>query len=355
MMINDIKDIIDRKFTFFYNGKKYNALIIILASVFISRAVIYLTNIFHQGQYISMFDSIMQINKWDSGWYRSIVLDGYNEFPTGHAKGDAANWAFFPFYPMLIKSVYSVFKVDPYVIGSIISTIFWSGFLIVGYLYITETRKSIRSAVIFIILMSCGIFSFYFSITYTESTFLFFAISSLYFIQKKEYILAGIFGAIASATRNMGIMLVFAMAVEYTQSYMSKENKSIKGYIKEAFMDYKLIFGVSLIPIGFFSYMTYLWIKVGDPMAFSRIEIAWNKSFSNPIKNVYNALINNNKYDRIMALIALIAIGITIYLFIKKRYTESIMGIIFILIPLSTGMQSIGRYIIGSFVYILGF
>lgn len=354
MLLSKMKRYIGNKFIFNYKGKKVNVIIIILLSILISELVMYGLYMIQNDGYISFVDAVKNMSKWDSGWYRTIILQGYDEFPSGHPNGDAANWAFFPLYPIIVKIFYLVINVDPYIIGSFISTICIIGSLIMGYLYILETRDNKSKGIIFIILMSLGMFSFYFYITYTESLYLLLLISALYFLYKEKYILVGILGAFASATRSMGVMLVFAIAVQYTAKYLEKDERTFKGYICEALKNAKLILGVLLIPSGIFTYMNYLGHKVGDPMAFSRIEIAWGKHISNPFRNLYNAFTNGNKYDMVMAIFAVLAIGIIFYLIINKRFVEGILGIIFVFIPLSTGMQSMSRYLIGSFVYILG-
>ena len=113
---------------------------------------------------------------------------------------------------------------------------------------------------------------------------------------------------------------------------------------------------MSLIPLGLFLYMSYLWKLVGDPMAFSNVQIAWAKKISNPISNLISAFTKGGglavSYLLLWVVFTLVCI---LWLVVKKRYAEAILGIIFILIPLSTGFQSLPRYIIGSFVYYLAF
>ncbi len=76
----------------------------------------------------------------------------------------------------------------------------------------------------------------------------------------------GVVGALASATRNLGVLLVFAVAVQYTSDYLRRgSGKSLWNYWKEAFKNYRLVLGVALIPLGLFGFMVFLWYKMGDP------------------------------------------------------------------------------------------
>ncbi|CAN1500604.1 hypothetical protein MCEZE4_00486 [Burkholderiaceae bacterium] len=38
--------------------------------------------------------------QWDCHWFADIVRNGYDLFPHGNPTGNAANWAFFPFFPL---------------------------------------------------------------------------------------------------------------------------------------------------------------------------------------------------------------------------------------------------------------
>lgn len=346
---------VNNKFLYNHKDKKYNVILIIISLVCLSRLSMYLIYVLGNGIIFqnnsSFFDAF---NIWDAGWYRSIIESGYNTQYTMNADGQA-NWAFFPLYPMIIKLIHLLVPVNINILGSIVSTLFFIGLLIMSYLYIIETRGNSKEGLFFVIIMTFGVYSFYFSVLYTESLYLFLLVTALYFLHKRNYLLVGIFGALLSATRNMGVMLVFAVAIQYLYDYY-KNNKSIKELFSNTIKNTNLILGTSLIPLGLFLYMSYLWKLVGDPMAFSNVQIAWAKKISNPISNLISVCTKGGGlavgYLLLWVVFAFICI---LWLVIKKRYAESILGIIFILIPLSTGFQSLPRYIIGSFVYYLAF
>lgn len=346
---------VNNKFLYTYKDKKYNVILIIISLVVLSRLSMYLIYALGKGVLFQSNSSFFNsFNIWDAGWYRSIIERGYNTHYTMNIDGQA-NWAFFPLYPMIIKLIHLIIPVNINILGSIISTLFFIALLIMSYLYIIETRGNAKEGLFFVIIMTFGIYSFYFSVLYTESLYLFLLVTSLYFLHKRNYLLVGIFGALLSATRNMGVMLVFAVAVQYLYDYF-KNNKSIKKILSDTFKNTNLILGVSLIPLGLFLYMSHLWRLLGDPMAFSNVQIAWAKKISNPITNLISAYSKGGglaaSYLLLWVVFSFVCI---VWLIANKRYAESILGIIFILIPLSTGFQSLPRYIIGSFVYYLAF
>lgn len=338
-----------------YRNKEYNIIVVTLIIVILSRLLMYLVykisyNFFNRG-----LNFINSINIWDSEWYRGIIEKGYNTHPVAHEAGDAANWAFFPFYPVIVRLVHYMFSVDIYLLGMIISTIFFIGALLISYIYIVETRKNKVQALMFMLIMSFGMYSFYFSILYTESLYFFLLVLTLYFLHKEKYICMGISGAFLSATRNLGVMIIFAVLVKYTINYLKREDKSLKGYFITAFKNSDLILGICLIPLGIFLYMAYLWRLVGDPMAFSHVQIAWGRAISNPLKQLLNGLFKGDILSIYLSFAAVFAFVCILWLVIEKRWAECVLAILFIIIPLSTGINSLPRYVIGAFVYVLSF
>lgn len=343
------------KLDYTYKGYKINVIILTIVAVIISRLIMYLLFKIKSELGYMQNDFINSLNIWDAGWYKNLILNGYQLHPMQHERGDAANWAFFPVYPIVIRLIHNILPIEIYILGSIISTLFFCGALVLAYLYIVETRNDKNAGVFFILLMSFGVYSFYFSILYTESLYIFLLILTLYLLQKDKYILMGISGALLSGTRNMGVMLVFAVFAHYTAIYFKSEKRSVKGYFIEALKDYKLILGTMLIPLGLFLYMYYLWKLTGDPLAFAHIQVAWDRTFADPITQIIHELSTGYVISFYLTVWAIGAIVLTLYLLIQKRWTESILGLIFILIPLTAGLMSIPRYIVGSFVFVLSF
>ena len=139
----------------------------------------------------SITSYILDFNKWDSGWYNSIITHGYHNEPCGNIDGDAANWAFFPLMPFFLRILSSAFNVSPDFIGPVSNTIIFTLALIIAWYYIEETRNK-ETSCIFVFLMTLGMYSFYFSSTYTEALYLFFIVSFFYAMRKEKYILMGI-------------------------------------------------------------------------------------------------------------------------------------------------------------------
>lgn len=331
-------------------------LLFILLCIFLSRLLIY--------EFFEYWASINQsdigfwdaLSKYDTSWYKTIIEEGYFKQPLLGDHQDAANWAFFPLYPLLMKISHYILPINYDILAFIINSIFLLLAMFFAIKYILLTRGDIVQAYVFVILMTFGVYNFYFSILYTESLFIFFVITFFYCLKCKKYLWMGIIGALASATRNMGVMLVFPVIVQFIEDYFKTNKFSIKGFFINLFNNHKFILGIMMIPAGLFSYMLYLYLWVGDSMAFVHIQRAWGRGdISNPLRVLLNSLTNVNSFVFYLSIWSLWGIYCLWLLFNNKRWSELIMAVLFVFIPLSTSVDSMPRYLIGCFLPLLAF
>lgn len=175
------------------------------------------------------------------------------------AKQNYSQWeqAFFPLYPLLIKAVSFIIP-NHLVSALLISNISF----VVGLIYFKKLLKSwgIKTASPLIFLLAFPT-AFYFGIVYTEGLFFMWIVLSLYFLQKKNYWLAGLFGALSSSTRLIGIFLI----IPFFFHFLSENIIVFKNYILK--IKNSSVFLLSPF-LGLFSYMAYLWRTTGDPLFF---------------------------------------------------------------------------------------
>lgn len=329
----------------------------ILLCVILSRFLIYITFCLWKqrtGQDISFFEAF---SRFDTDWYKSIITEGYAVEPSAGDKLDSANWAFFPFMPMIIGLLHFVIPVNLDLLAFLLNSMFFTAALFIGFHYITEFHGNRQQAVIFILLMSFGVYNFYFSLLYTEALFFLLTASFFLAMKKKKYVLMGVIGAMASATRTIGIMLVFAVAIQYTMDFFHSEGpKTIQKYVMDFLGNIRLVLGTVLMPAGLFLYMLYLRILTGDTMAFVHIQIAWGKRESaNPLRVLLNSLGNVDSFVFYLALWSLWGLYCIWMLAKKKHWAEAFVCMLFTVIPLSTSIIAMPRYLIGCFLPMLGF
>lgn len=286
--------------------------------------------------------------QWDCEWYMGIIKNGYQLVPSKHITGDAANWAYFPIFPKTIDLLSSFFSVHPVTTALILNNLVFLFGLYTLYLYVQKIYNS-QIALTTIILFAFSPYSIYLSVPYTESLFFLFMILVFYFMIEKKWIYAGVFAALLSGTRGVGVMIVFPMLMVAIQQFGFKSLVLFK-----SIYSYRVAFAILLAPIGLFLYMNYLHSHMGDALAFKNIQVAWGKQFQNPFGLLYKSLEapwdSYQFYSAVMTILGLMLIAFLFY----RQYPEAIYMIIVTLIPLSTHYYSMPRYIFTMFpVYIV--
>lgn len=189
--------------------------------------------------------------RWDSGWYIDIAQNGYSLI----LHKVYTNTAFSPFYPLIIKGL-SYLVGDFHIAGLLISNFSLLAACLVLYRLILD-RFDTDIAQKSVLLLLVNPFSFFFSAIYTESLFLFLTALVFYFGARKKWILASLFTAVASATREVGILAIIPLLYFYFESIEFKWRR-IRANI--------LWFGLSVLGIG--SFMLFQALKFGDPFLF---------------------------------------------------------------------------------------
>lgn len=148
---------------------------------------------------------------FDGVHYLTIMEKGY--FGTGLIQ------AFFPFYPALSKAMTLGF-IDPVVASLVVSNLSFIALLFVLYYY-TAFHTDTNQAKWLLIALLLFPTAFFFGAVYTESLFLLLVVASLWSAERRQWLLAGLFAALASYTRLVGIFLIPALFAELLQSQLA--------------------------------------------------------------------------------------------------------------------------------------
>ena len=147
--------------------------------------------------------------RFDSGWYYGIARSGYAYVPGGRS-----NIAYFPVYPLLMRFVGRLFgrSAGSVYLGGIVVS--WIAFVLAAVVIYRLARLDLpsRRAERAVLLLTIFPFAFFFGVVYTESVFLLATLLAFYAFRTKRWILGGLSGAVATATRVNGIMMVPALA-----------------------------------------------------------------------------------------------------------------------------------------------
>lgn len=265
---------------------------------------------------------------------------------------------FFPLFPLLIRFLAPIFAGN-YLVSALtiihISLVITLVFLwrLVAFDFGKETS---RWSLAFFLLFPTA---FFLGSIYTESFFLMLIFGSFYAARKGKWWISGILGALASATRMVGIFLLPALIFEFYK-------QNFKGKIRRDEYSTKLKRGVGilLIPLGLLSYMVFLNNLTGDPFAFIHSQPAFgaNRSGSEIIllpQVIFRYVkifltVPSSNYDFWIAVLEFFSFAIVIgslLIFWKKiRMSYLIFSLLAIIAPTLTGtLSSMPRYVITAF------
>jgi len=192
---------------------------------------------------------------FDGMHYLSIAKNGYSLYQQ----------AFFPLYPKLIHWLTPIFGSQGLVAGWTINLL--SFYLALFFLYkllaMDFSLRIVKRAIVYLLLFPTA---FFFSMVYTEALFFLLIVLTFYMAKTHRWWLAGIFGALASATRLPGIFLLAALAVEWWCQYQDKKKKIEKKKM------INLLPSILLVSLGLLFYMRYLFVNYGDSLLFAHVQ-----------------------------------------------------------------------------------
>ena len=201
---------------------------------------------------------------WDCGWYASIVNEGYHVKPHFHPKGDAANWAFFPAFPLFAK-ILSLLAGISAPLSLIIASKLFFFFSLLTFIVLAEVEFGAESKVIAGFVLAFNPYSVYAHVGYAETLYFFLTTLAFLLIRSRKYVLAGMAGAILSATRFASIFFFFSYFIHVVRVMRSPTATQWP----------PLLLGLMIIPLGLATFMVYLHFHIGDALAFMHVQVAW--------------------------------------------------------------------------------
>ncbi|GIF39024.1 mannosyltransferase family protein [Actinoplanes xinjiangensis] len=201
-------------------------------------------------------------NGWDAGHYVRIAEEGYHIGPGFPA--------FFPLYPLLIRAFDVITPGGPLLAALLVANLAaWGALVMLHRLADHEFGPRVaQRATWYLAAFPMGFFLF---IGYNESLFLLLALAALYAGRRGHWWLAGSLGALSSATRLFGVLLMVPLAVEYLRQI---------GWRPRALRPDVL--GIALVPLGVVAYSVYCAIDLGSPLAFSIAQDQWGRQYTVP-------------------------------------------------------------------------
>ncbi|MEA2686078.1 MAG: hypothetical protein QOE93_1273 [Actinomycetota bacterium] len=211
---------------------------------------------------------------WDGEWYVDIARRGYYFIP-----GRMSSVAFFPTYPLLIRGL-SGLGLDPVLAGFLVSLACGVAGCVAFYAWAHEHlgREKARVALPLFLAYPC---SFYlFGALYADALFLLLVVSAFVLLEHDRPVLAGLVGALATATRPVGIAVAIGLWLRAAErrGLLRRGGLTGEGPVRSAVARLRPDAGLLLAPVGLAAYCTYLWVRFGQPFAFVEAESGWRQS-----------------------------------------------------------------------------
>lgn len=184
--------------------------------------------------------------RWDAEWFQRILVDGYRK--------DNGTALFHPLYPWLAKPLYEL-GVHPTLSLLLISSI--ATILLLFFFerlagYDLSPKQARTATLLFLVFPS----SFVLFAPYTEALFLLCTVLCFLCMRQERWWSAGLFGALATLTRQQGLFLV----LPFLWSIWEAKGRSLGN----AFSKWRDWLSLSLIPIGMGAWLVFRGLALGD-------------------------------------------------------------------------------------------
>lgn len=157
-----------------------------------------------------------QFTRYDAGWYYQVARYGYRFVEGGPpvGLGKPGKIAYFPAYPLATRYASRLFghSAGAIYLGGI--AVSWIAFAVamVVLLHLARLDLPPPEAERAVLLTAIFPFAFFFGFVYTESLFLLASLTTFYAFRTRRWVAGGLAGAVATATRVNGLMMLPALA-----------------------------------------------------------------------------------------------------------------------------------------------
>lgn len=264
--------------------------------------------------------------QWDAKWYLDIAQNGYDntfpDYPPEHELCNQGigycqrNFAFFPLYPVLIKS-FSIMGISYTLSGIIVSTLAIS-VASLGLYKLMQIFSDKKTAIFSVILLNIFPTSYLFSGIMTESLFICFLIWTYYFALKQKWSAVILLSFLLTLTRINGIFIMVSLVLIKLEQEKFKLGKLFDR------SNYKLWLGLLAGCMGLLLFMLFLRFQTGDALAFVKILKYWERPVveGNPLIMFFRAFVDYSTEGLLIHLYNLAFLGMVVGLFILNWFKK---------------------------------
>ena len=282
--------------------------------------------------------------RYDAGWYHGIASQGY-----AYVEGGRSNLAFFPVYPMLMRSggwLLGGRQEDYYFAGIVVSWLAFCTAMMVLYrlaLLDLPGPAALRS----LMYAAAFPFAYFFGVVYSESVFFLALVTTAYALRTQRWLLAAVAGAVLTATRVTGVMALPGLMWLAWATTRGDPRAQVKAALALA--------GAG---IGICGYSLYNYTLSGNPFAWFESITYWGYvPGGNPASGmlaVLQALVSRPyqflteriaPYDTLNAFAAMGALALVPVIWRRLNPGYALIVLASLVLPLSSGqLEGLGRY-----------
>ena len=284
--------------------------------------------------------------RWDCLWYVGIADFGYDPHP--NHEGQAA-WAFFPMLPMLLGLAQRLSGLPAPLVAMLLGAVaIWAAAVAAWPLFAGNRRAYVVGTALLLV----GPGAVYFTTGYSESLFVLFTVLAFAALRRGDYAAAGLATACLSATRLVGVAMVLVIVL-HAVLVQRGAGRGWRELPMALAQDGRLLFGIALAPLGLFAYMAWLYLGVGDALAFMRAQEAWGRYLDWPWLQLWEGLTSSFLAYVIWSISAIVGLLLVALLLARRRFGEGLYCGLGLVIPLASGVLSMPRFIAGQFPFYL--
>jgi hypothetical protein len=272
---------------------------------------------------------------WDCAWYAVLVENGYDHAPHDwqgrHPRHDAVNWVFFPAFPLSARLLHYLTGYSGAASLLVAGKLFFLLSIFAFVKFAADYRPQL-SPVLAAAVVAFNPYSIYGNTGYTEPLFL--LLSCVFFIAlRRNVVAAGITGCLLACTRLVGVFSMVACAIAMVGMWRTDRTQREK-----------ILFSLMLMPFGLGLFMLFLHHLTGDALAFSHGQRSWLREPGNPFGHLLHGL-HMYPVDKYWALMCAAALLVPVYFAVKKAFALAAFALLCTLLPMSTGLWAMPRYI----------
>ncbi|MBD0328767.1 MAG: hypothetical protein ICV64_01485 [Thermoleophilia bacterium] len=217
------------------------------------------------------------IAKWDSDWYLQVARGGYEPQRLPDGSEEPLSAVFFPLYPVLVRAVATV--IPSYDAAGVLVSVVAAALGAAAVFAIARSVLGERDARTALFVLACFPTAFFLVAIYADGLFLGLSAGAFLAALRGRAVAAGVLGALAVATRPLGLALLPALVLLLWPRPWSVARAA-------------RLWPLALLPAAAGAYAVYLHFAVGDALAFAHQQAFWGRETSplGPLGGLWDAV-----------------------------------------------------------------